>query len=106
MDNFVNHKAMNMVLTTAREIETYMLRGASYLWKKCQLQNLEATNHDLQQLAAQAFLLNVALLVNKNYIALRADVLTYVHPGSIFFRDKEMPKVILQRRNRIFNLLS
>jgi len=85
---------MNTVLSTAKEIEAYMLRGASYLWKKCPKQNSKATNQDLQQLAAQAFLLNVAFLVNKNYIALRADVLTYIHPGSIFFREREMPKVI------------
>jgi hypothetical protein len=57
--------------------------------------NLEASNQDLQQLTAQAFLLNVAHLVNKNYIALRAYVLTYVHPGAAFFREKEMPKVNL-----------
>ena len=88
-----------MALTTSKEIETYMLRGASHLWKKCQKQNLEATNQDLQQLTAQAFLLNVAHLVNKNYIALRADVLTYVHPGSTFFRDKEMPKVQFNQIN-------
>ena len=86
---------MNTVLSTAREIETYMLRGASYLWKKCPQQNSKTTDQDLQQLAAQAYLLNVAFLANKKYIALRADVLTYVHPGSIFFRDKEMPTVIL-----------
>ena len=95
MENFINNKAMNMAQSTAEEIETYLQRGAAHLWRRIGTQNRVPTEQDLQQLVAQAFVLNVAFLINKNYLALRSDVMTYIHPGSVFFRDVELPKVYL-----------
>jgi len=93
MENFINNKALNMAQSTAVEIKSYLQRGAARLWRETGNQNREPTDQDLQQLVAQAFVLNVAFLVNKNYVALRSDVMTYIHPGSVFFRGIELPKV-------------
>ena len=92
MENYINNKAMNMACSTAQEIELHLKRNAAHVWKK-ENQSRQATNEEVQQLIAQAFVLNVAYRVNKNYVALRADVMTYVHPGSVFFRGKELPQV-------------
>ena len=92
MENYINIKAMNMACSTAQEIELHLKRNAAHVWKK-ENQNRQATDEEVQQLIAQAFVLNVAYRVNKNYVALRADVMTYVHPGSVFFRGKELPQV-------------
>ena len=48
---------------------------------------------ELQHLISQAFILNVVYQVNKNYVALRADTMTYDHPGAVFFRHKELSQV-------------
>lgn len=92
MENYINNKAMNMAFSTAQEIELHLKRNASHIWKKDN-QNRQPTEEEVQKLIAQAFVLNVAYKVNKNYVALRADVITYVHPGSVFFRGKELPQV-------------
>jgi hypothetical protein len=83
---------MNMALTTSREIQLHLKRNASHLWKRAN-QYRQATNEELQQLIAQAFVLNVAYQVNQNYVALVADTVTYIHPGSVLFRQKELPQV-------------
>ena len=90
--NYVNNKAMNMALSTSQEIQLHLRRNASHMWKRAN-QDRQATDEELLQLIAQAFILNVAYQVNKNYVALRADTMTYVHPGSVFFRHKEPPQV-------------
>lgn len=84
---------MNMASSTAKEIEQFLQRGATPVWKKAERQDLVASERDLQQLIAQAFVLNVAFLVNRNYIALKSEVMTYVHPGSKFFKGVDLPKV-------------
>lgn len=81
-----------MALSTAQEIEINLKRNAMHVWRRHD-QSKEANNEELQQLIAQAFVLNVAYKVNKNYVALRADTMTYVHPGSVFFREVELAQV-------------
>lgn len=83
---------MNMALTTAQEIEQHLTRDASHIWMKTD-QRREPTSEELQQIIAQAFVLNVAYRVSKNYMALRAGTMTYIHPGSVFFSGKDLPKV-------------
>lgn len=95
MENYINNKAMSMAWSTAQEIELHLTRNARHIWRRSN-QDREATHEELQQLIAQAFVLNVAYKVNKNYVALRADVMTYIHPGSVFFREKELPQVCYQ----------
>lgn len=92
MQNYINNKAMNMAMSTSHEIQLHLKRSAAINWKKTN-QDRQATEEELQKLIAQAFVLNVAYQVNKNYVALRADTMTYVHPGSVFFRHKEPPQV-------------
>lgn len=93
MENYINNKAMSMVWSTAQEIELHLKRNAFHIWRGGNSQDREATHEELQQLIAQAFVLNVAFQVHKNYVALRADVMTYIHPGSVFFREKQLPQV-------------
>lgn len=92
MDNYINNKAMNMAWSTAQEIETSLQRNAMHIWRRND-QSREATDEEMQQLIAQAFVLNVAYQANKNYVALRANTMTYVHPGSVFFRGTELAQV-------------
>ncbi|XP_059353084.1 uncharacterized protein LOC130692190 [Daphnia carinata] len=93
MENFINNKAMNMASSTSEEIQLHLLRNARQIWRKAN-QDRKATDEELQQLIAQAFILNVAYRVNRNYVGLRADTMTYIHPGSVFFDEKELPQVI------------
>lgn len=93
MENFINNKAMTMALSTSEEIQLHLQRNALQIWRKTN-QDRKATDEELQQLIAQAFILNVAYRVNRNFVALRANTMTYIHPGSVFFGEKELPKVI------------
>lgn len=92
MENFINNKAMTMALSTSEEIQLHLQRNARQIWRKTN-QDRKATDEELQQLIAQAFILNVAYRVNRNFVALRANTMTYIHPGSVFFGEKELPQV-------------
>lgn len=92
MDNYINNKALGMVLSTVKEIEDTLSKSAPLLWRDGQTR--EATADDIRQLIAHALMLNVALKVNKNYVALRSNVTSYIHPSSSFFSKKdELPDV-------------
>ena len=96
LDNYVNNKSMNMAKTTRNEICCVLER--SPVWKKSANQNaVIEKDEDIGRLVAQAFVLNVAVQVDRMYLALRADVLTWIHPGSNFFalKSTELPQVVV-----------
>lgn len=92
MENYINNKAMSMALATSQEIQLHLKKNAQQIWRKAN-QDRKATEEELQQLIAQAFILNVAYRVNRNFMALRANTMTYIHPGSVFIGEKEPPQV-------------
>lgn len=96
MENYVNNKGLNMALSTAKEIENSLSKCAPELWQMAVDHARIPNDSDARQLIAHALMLNVAVKVNgKNYVALRSNVTSYIHPSSSLFGLKELPEVML-----------